>query len=175
MSLRNLTDEQIQAYMDGTLPPIQREYVHRLLEQDPRYRDVLDDYQALYGALSHIQIPERVPGFADRVIDSLPAAAGPSWSRLRISLVAAAAVFSAVLALLLVPINWQPVLNFVQNLSLPGMDHIRSGLTSSLALLGRFSDLLPYALASLLTIMFYSVLDHVLRAARRGSQTTRLL
>jgi anti-sigma factor RsiW len=161
--------------MDGTLPPIQREYVRRLLEQDPRYRDILEDYRALYSALSHIQIPERVPGFADRVMDSLPTSARQSWSRLRISLVATAALFAAVLALLLVPINWQPVVSFVQNLSLPGMDHVRASVMSALALLGRFSDLLPYALASLLTIMFYSVLDHVLRAARRGSQTTRLL
>ena len=175
MSLRNLTDEQIQAYMDGTLPPIQREYVQRLLEQDPRYGDILEDYRALYSALSHIRIPERVPGFADRVMDSLPVSAKASWSRLRISLVAVAALFSAVLTLLLVPINWQPVVSIIQNLSLPGMDHVRAGMMSTLALLGRFSDLLPYALASLLTIMFYSVLDHVLRAARRGSQTTRLL
>jgi hypothetical protein len=108
-------------------------------------------------------------------MDSLPTSARQSWSRLRISLVATAALFAAVLALLLVPINWQPVVSFVQNLSLPGMDHVRASVMSALALLGRFSDLLPYALASLLTIMFYSVLDHVLRAARRGSQTTRLL
>lgn len=175
MSLRNLTDEQIQAYMDGTLPPIQREYVQHLLERDPDYRDILEDYQALYNALSHIRIPEKVPGFADRVMDSLPVAAGTSWSRLRISLVAVAALFSAVLVLLFVPINWQPVISFVQNLSLPGMDHVRAGLMSTLALLGRFSDLLPYGVASLLTIIFYSGLDHMLRAARRGSQTTRLL
>ncbi len=70
MNERHLTDEQLQAYLDGTLDEAAEVETH--LASCPRCRREVELYRQLYVAIERDDIPDLSPGFVERVMDRLP-------------------------------------------------------------------------------------------------------
>jgi anti-sigma factor RsiW len=64
------TDEQLQAYLDGTLA--ETDVVEAHLASCPHCRQALEVYRQLYTAIEKEAAPELSPDFADRVLARLP-------------------------------------------------------------------------------------------------------
>jgi anti-sigma factor RsiW len=65
----HLTDEQLQAYLDGTLADADAVELH--LETCPACRQALEAYRQLYVAIEEEAAPELSPDFVDRVMARL--------------------------------------------------------------------------------------------------------
>ncbi len=70
MNELHLTDEQLQAYLDGTLDDIVEVEAH--LGSCPRCRREMELYRQLYGTISQEDAPQLSPDFVDRVMARLP-------------------------------------------------------------------------------------------------------
>lgn len=70
MNETHLTDEQLQAYLDGTIDDAAEVELH--LEACPRCRRELEIYEQLYVTISEEDVPELSPDFIDRVMARLP-------------------------------------------------------------------------------------------------------
>lgn len=66
----HITDEQLQAYLDGTLAKTDAMEAH--LASCPHCRQALEVYRQLYTAIEEEAAPELSPDFADRVMARLP-------------------------------------------------------------------------------------------------------
>jgi len=66
----HLTDEQLQAYLDGTLGDTAEVEAH--LASCPRCRREVELYKQLYVTIEQDDIPDLSPDFVDRVMDRLP-------------------------------------------------------------------------------------------------------
>ncbi len=70
MNERHLADEQLQAYLDGTIDDSAEAEAH--LESCPRCRQEVEIYRQLYVTISQEDAPELSPDFVDRVMARLP-------------------------------------------------------------------------------------------------------
>ena len=107
-------DERLSAYLDGELPPQERDEVEARLRRQPELSSALDQVRELGDGIRQLPTYSLSPDFADRVLAQAQrvgpsASAHPSPPRRGWLIVAAAALTAtAALVLAMVAWNWQP-------------------------------------------------------------------
>ena len=107
-------DERLSAYLDGELPPQERDEVEMRLRRQPELARALDQVRELGEGIRQLPTHSLSPDFAARVLAQAQqagrsAAAHPAPSRRGWLIVAAAALTAtAALVLAMVAWNWQP-------------------------------------------------------------------
>lgn len=166
----HLTDDQLQAYLDGTLAETDAVEVH--FASCPHCRQALEVYRQLYAAIEEEAAPELSPDFVDRVMTRLPeseftadAEVFAGGFRLRDSLAFIVAIMAAIAAAVYF-LNPVTLFRSVEDVSAPSLAD-NTYLSAFLKDLSGLHLDVSIVLFTILTFLGIALIDRILAHRRR--------
>ncbi|MDD4052942.1 MAG: zf-HC2 domain-containing protein [candidate division Zixibacteria bacterium] len=171
MTDQHISDEQMQALLDGTA--VEPAFLQAHLDACPRCRVAVEEYRHLFSALGTVPGPILAPEFADRVMARLPERPVLGvFARLRRTTVrdgmlvfAAFAAIAAATVVFIKPSLWVGLFQRWFSSSAPAKQHALTDAKGLLASLNINPQLLA---AVVLTIVAISVIDWIITRRRRA-------
>lgn len=167
MHLKNITDNDIQDYLDGNLNPLHREYIETAMANNPAVAERIGEYRLVQSALKKEEKPLDSREFVDAVMTRIDGMtldpAAPRWRALDWLPLSAAVALVLGLVYLVGP---DSILGLFSEL--PTIDFTWAGsfVEKVEQTIEAYGDLLPYVGFSTAAALLYSLLDRVFVLSR---------
>ena len=165
--MRNISDDDIQDYLDDNLSPLHREYFETAMQGNRALAERVEEYRAVKSALKSETASMESREFVDAVmarietVEPNPAARG--WRTLDwLPLSAAAALVVGLVSL----VGFSEVFELLREISMPDFSWVTSAIASVEEELKPYAGLLPYAGFSAVAALTFSILDRLFLLSR---------
>lgn len=154
----HLTDEQIQAYLDGQMAARDKTPIDIHLHACARCLHELMIYRDLYSSLEQDSLPELSADFADRVVSKLKSSGQTWWDKMESGFIVSLTLITLATSLYFVnPLPW---------LTNTGMSLLNSLPAYGSSLLEKLNGNLPFVLVALLIFFLIELFDKKLLKPR---------
>ena len=165
--MRNISDDDIQDYLDDNLSPLQREYFETAMQRNHALAERIEEYRAVKSALKSEKAPLGSHEFVDAVMARIetvePNPAAQGWRALDwLSLSAAAALVVGLVYL----VGFSEVFELLREIPTPNFSWVASAMASVEEELKLYAGLLPYAGFSAAAALTFSILDRLFLISR---------
>lgn len=165
--MREISDDDIQDFLDDNLSPLHREYLETSMQRDHALAERVEEYRAMKNALRSSQTPLGSRQFVDAVMAKIetvePNPAAQGWRALDwLSLSAAAALVVGLVYL----VGFSEVFELIREIPTPDFSWVASAMASAQEELKPYASLLPYVGFSAAAGLTFSVLDRLFLVSR---------